>query len=126
MELIEGLYSIVRPWFVSRVDLNPEIRRLDAYPDHEDNCTWKCLECGTELNTETVQIVGTAVSHGRPHMFKGKLNIDWPDKPYERFSIECGNVLKEVHELGFMQELRALLGTEYFLSCLPRDREARI
>ncbi len=81
----------------------------------ETNVKKKCPECGTELNAETVEVVGTAVYHGKPYIFKGKLEVDWPDKPYQRFSIECrecGYILKEVHELDFMQELRALLGTE--------------
>lgn len=47
-KLIEDLYSIVSPWFVSRVVLDPAGRRLDAYLDHEENCRWQCPTCQRE------------------------------------------------------------------------------
>ena len=47
-ELIEGLYSITRPWFVSRVVLHPGTGRLDAYLDHDESCRWQCPTCHKE------------------------------------------------------------------------------
>lgn len=49
-ELIEDLYSIRKPWFVSRVVVNTAENRLDAYLDHKDDCTWKCPKCDREYH----------------------------------------------------------------------------
>jgi hypothetical protein len=43
-KLVEDLYSIAKPWFVSKVILSPESLRLDAYLDHEENCRWHQLK----------------------------------------------------------------------------------
>ena len=47
-KLVEDLYSITRPWFVSRITLSPDNLRLDAYPEHEENCRWQCPVCSKE------------------------------------------------------------------------------
>lgn len=45
---VEDLYSITRPWFVSRITLSPDNLKLDAYLDHEENCRWQCPVCSKE------------------------------------------------------------------------------
>ena len=47
-KLVEDLYSITKPWFVSRITLSPDNLRLDAYLDHEENCRWQCPVCSKE------------------------------------------------------------------------------
>ena len=47
-KLVEDLYSITRPWFVSRITLSPDNLRLDAYPEHEENGRWQCPVCSKE------------------------------------------------------------------------------
>lgn len=47
-KLIEDLYSVVSPWFVSRVVLDPGSKRFDAFLDHVENCRWQCPTCQRE------------------------------------------------------------------------------
>lgn len=70
-ELIEDLYSIKRPWFVSRVVVNTAENRLDAYLDHEDERTWKCPECGKEypISDHMRERVWRDLDSGTYHVF---------------------------------------------------------
>jgi hypothetical protein len=42
-KLVEDLYSITKPWYVSKVILSSESLRLDAYLDHEKVLKWMCF-----------------------------------------------------------------------------------
>ena len=48
-EVFENLYSIIKPWFVSRVVLNSEEKTVDVFLEHGDECRWHCPVCDKEM-----------------------------------------------------------------------------
>jgi hypothetical protein len=48
-ELYRYLLGLESPWSVSRVELNLEQQRVDAWAEHPQGQRWACPECGQEL-----------------------------------------------------------------------------
>jgi transposase len=48
-ELYRYLLGLESPWSVSRVELNLEQQRVDAWAEHPQGQRWPCPECGEEL-----------------------------------------------------------------------------
>ena len=48
-ELYRYLLGLESPWSVSRVELNLEQQRVDAWAEHPQGLRWPCPECGQEL-----------------------------------------------------------------------------
>ena len=44
-EICEHLYDVKRPWFVSRVSVSDEGKRVDMYMEHEKGVKWPCPLC---------------------------------------------------------------------------------
>ena len=49
-EICEHLYKVKRPWFVSRVSVSDEGKRVDMYLEHEKGVRWPCPLCENLLS----------------------------------------------------------------------------
>ena len=55
MDLIPFYQMMIKPplpWKVSRVEVHPEIRRVDVWLDHGPGATFACPECSASLRSE--------------------------------------------------------------------------
>ncbi len=101
-QLIEDLYSIAKPWFVSRVVLDPGTMRLDAYLDHDESCRWQCPTCQKEycVSDHVKERVWRDLDSGIYHVYlhariprvqcpehgKMQVTLPWTEK-HSRFSM---------------------------------------
>ena len=128
-ENIEDLYSIVSPWFVSRVVLDAESRKLDAYLDHEESCRWKCPECMKEycISDHVRERVWRDLDSGIYHVYihartpriecpehgKIQVHVPWAQR-HSRFSMRFETSALQIMENMDILNSSIILGITWF------------
>ena len=113
--MFEDLYSIIRPWFVSKVLFNGDEKSVSIFLEHEDGCRWHCPVCDKEMCIfdHVKERIWRDLDSGIYHVFMharvprincpehGKLqvNIPWATK-HSRFSQRF-----ETLAVGMMQDM---------------------
>lgn len=128
-KLIEDLYNVTRPWFVSRVVLDPDEKILHAYLEHDDGCRWQCPECHREycISDHVRERVWRDLDSGIYHVYlharipriecmeHGKLQVSlpWSDR-HSRFSMRFENLAMEMMKGMDILNASVILGISWF------------